>query len=109
MTRLAENTDGRAVLFRKVTEKQWQAQVEAWARRAGWRTYHTFSSYGSAGGFPDLVMVRGERLIFAELKTEKGKLSEKQQAWLDDLCRLPYASIRVWRPSDQLAVKAALA
>ena len=49
-------------------------------------------------GFPDLVMTREGRLITAELKTERGKLTWKQAVWLDDLA--PCAEVYVWRPSD---------
>jgi len=60
-------------------------------------------------GFPDMVLVRDGRLIFAELKREKQKPSEKQQAWLDDLGLVAEGTyllsvlIRVWRPSDLLS------
>ena len=60
----------------------------------GWRT-----PVGADGkGFPDLVLSRikdGERrVIFAELKAEKGVLSVEQLEWLTVL------KGEVWRPSD---------
>ena len=83
----------------ELTEKQWQQQVVSLARQTGWnRIYHTHDSRRSAHGFPDLVLVR-DRVIFAELKTEKGKLSDAQQAWLDAL-RAAGAEAYIWRPSD---------
>jgi hypothetical protein len=45
-------------------------------------------------------LVRGERLLFAELKREKGKLSAEQEAWLEDLRRVPGVEVYVWRPGD---------
>ena len=71
----------------KMTEAAFQAQVLQVARTLGWRCYHTAISYGSAGGFPDLVMVRQPRLIFAELKRQSAKSqpTPAQQEWLDDL------------------------
>ena len=65
----------------------------------GWRTYHTHDSRHSASGFPDLVMVRQGRILFAELKSEKGTLSAEQVAWLHDL---EPAEVYVWRPSQWL-------
>src|SRR3990167_8105053 len=40
---------------------------------------------GDGKGFPDLVMVREGRLIFAECKSEKGKVSPEQDKWLTTL------------------------
>ena len=82
----------------KLTEKQWQAQVVQIAQLAGWHTYHTWLSIRSQPGFPDLVLVR-ERVIFAELKAEKGKLTAHQKGWLDTLTTAG-AEVYVWRPSD---------
>ena len=48
-----------------------------------WKYYHTWRSIHSPAGFPDCVMVKPPRLIFAELKSEKGVVSPEQQEWLD--------------------------
>ena len=50
-------------------------------------------------GFVDVVMVRGERLIFTELKSDKGKLTAYQQEWIDAL-KLTGAEVYVWHPED---------
>lgn len=70
-----------------MTEATLQAQIEGVLKTFGWRYYHTRFSVGSAGGFPDLVAIRGPRLIFAELKRQADRYqpTPKQQAWLDDL------------------------
>ena len=60
----------------------------------GWRT----AVAGDGAGFPDCVMIRGERIIFAELKSEKGKPSEKQQEWLDALESTRKVEVYLWRP-----------
>jgi hypothetical protein len=57
----------------------------------GWRT--AVSADGA--GFPDLVLAKNQRVLFAELKTEKGKLSDAQHEWL---AALPGSAC--WRPSD---------
>ncbi len=68
-----------------MTEKQLQAAIVKTARLLGWRVYHTFDSRRSEPGFPDLTMVKDGRLIFAELKSAKGRATEEQLAWLDAL------------------------
>lgn len=82
-----------------MTEKDFQEMVCQAAAIYGWRVYHTYDSRRSAPGFPDLCLVRGPRLIFAELKTEKGKTSVYQEAWLRDL-RGTAAEVYLWRPGD---------
>jgi len=69
----------------------------------GWRT--PVSADGA--GFPDLVLVGRGRVIFAELKSDKGKLSEDQKAWVNAL-RSNGAQAYVWRPSDMDEVVATL-
>jgi hypothetical protein len=64
-----------------LTEKEWSGQVADLVRMLGWRRYHTFRSDRSPAGFPDEVLVR-DRVVFLELKTEKGKLSDAQRDWL---------------------------
>lgn len=82
-----------------LTEKAWMAQVIELARYTGWRCYHPWLSIRSERGFPDLTMVRPGRLIFAELKTDKGKLTEKQEEWLMAL-REAGAEAYIWRPAQ---------
>ena len=64
-------------------------------------TTHTWNSMHSPAGFPDLVLlrVRDSKLIFAELKTDRGKLSEKQEVWINALNEA-HQLVFVWKPSD---------
>jgi len=88
----------------ELTEKQFEAQVKQLARMFGWLYYHTWRSIHSPAGFPDIVMVRDGTVIFAELKSEKGKVSEHQEEWITALERVAKGSVGaqvyVWRPSD---------
>lgn len=81
------------------SEKDLQDKIIKLARLLGWRVYHTYDSRRSAHGFPDLVLVRRGRLIFAELKTDKGRITRDQQVWLNDLVATA-AEPYVWRPRD---------
>lgn len=51
------------------------------ARHFHWKPYHTLRSKGSQPGFPDWTLVR-DRIVFLELKTETGKVSDHQIGWL---------------------------
>jgi hypothetical protein len=87
-----------------VTERDLQAQVVEIAKLHGWRVFHPWTSLHSNAGFPDLVLVRAPRVLFAELKRERGKVTPAQQAWLVELERCPGAECYVWRPSDRAQI-----
>ena len=83
------------------TEKGFQAAVIALAQRTGWLTYHTWRSIHSPAGFPDLVLCRPPRLIFAELKSATGKVTASQQQWLAVLGQVAgEVEAYLWRPAD---------
>jgi hypothetical protein len=100
--------DPRAFIDASMTEEQWLQQVRELARLKGWLNYHTRSSRRSDPGFPDLVLVRGHRLIFAELKREKGRVTSHQRAWLEALEQTIAAEVFTWRPSDWARVEETL-
>lgn len=87
-----------------MTEKRFQQLVNDTFRRHGWLVYHPLRSKGSEPGYPDNTMVRGGVLVFAELKTERGKASGHQARWLKALEGVsggtPRVVTRLWRPSD---------
>ncbi len=62
-------------------------------RRGQWST----AVQGDGVGFPDLVLVRGKRVIWAELKSVTGKLSSYQEKWLLAL-KEAGQEVYVWRP-----------
>lgn len=81
---------------------------------AGWSWHHETDSRKSKSGFPDLVASHPQRgILFAELKTERGKLRPEQEVVLRELAvaigggfdamlgatagRRVY--VRLWRPS----------
>ena len=99
--------DYRAKVAAAMTEAQLLEQVRALATALGWRIYHTHDSRRSPAGFPDLVMVRGGRLLFVELKATRGRYGPGQVEWLDDLTDVAAGSGDVvealtWRPADLL-------
>lgn len=81
-------------------ERDWQAMVTAAAQHLGYLAYHTHDARRSQPGYPDLCLVRGERLVFLELKTERGRVRPEQQVWLDALSQVPGVVAMVARPSQ---------
>jgi hypothetical protein len=87
-----------------MTEKQLQSAVVDLAGWLGFLVYHPWLSVKSAGGFPDLTLARipargAPRLIFIELKGERGVMRDGQPEWLAAL-RSSGAEVYVFRPAD---------
>ncbi len=83
----------------EISEKQFERQIKELAQLYHWKYYHTWTSIHSPAGFVDVVMAREERLIFAELKSEKGTVTTYQQEWISAL-KETGAEVYLWRPSD---------
>jgi hypothetical protein len=98
-----------SVLRPRESEAGFQRAVIDLARLMGFRVAHFRAAQTARGwrtpvqadgaGFPDLVMVRGNRIIAAELKAQAGRVSDEQLAWLDALAAAGCESY-VWRPRD---------
>jgi hypothetical protein len=84
-----------------VTERDLREQVRDICKLFGWKMYFSWTSIHSPRGFPDLVLANPQqkRVIFAELKSEKGELTEYQRDWLETL-EACGQEVYVWRPAD---------
>lgn len=87
------------IRIRRLTEKGFLAQVRKLARLCGWLTFHCHDSRKSEPGFPDLVLVRRGRLIFAELKV-RGRPRPEQAMWLRELRAVPGVVAVCLTPDD---------
>ena len=99
-----------------LTEADLQHSIVLAAREFGWLAYATYRSLRSEPGFPDLVLVKPPRVIFAELKTTKGKLSKGhwnkagsrwlpgQDDWGEAFRWCPGVEYALWRPADLEAI-----
>lgn len=83
-----------------MNEAQWQAKVVEFARWNGWHVFHPYYSRRSEPGWPDLSMIRGDRLVFAELKSRTGRVSPPQHHVLGLLAAVPHVEVYLWRPMD---------
>lgn len=85
-------------------ERDFQERVVTLARLNGWRVYAVPDSRrATIAGYPDLTMWRGTRLVFAELKRERGRLSPAQVEVLAELKRTGN-EVYEWRPRDWDAI-----
>ncbi len=91
-------------------EADWQKQVIDLARLRGWRVAHFRPAMTKRGnwvtpvaadgkGFPDLTLARKGRVIFAELKSDTGRLGPEQKLWLQEL-EGDQVEAYMWRPRD---------
>ena len=96
-----------------ISEKEFLSTVLEYSETQGWQVYHVFEAkiYArrTSKGFPDLVLLRGDQLIFAELKSEKGPASPAQNEWLTGLAEIAGIQVHVWRPSDWPTIERLLA
>jgi hypothetical protein len=94
----------------KLLEKDFQKQIIDLGHLYGWRialfrpalrqSGHYSTPVGADGaGWPDLTLVKGRRLIFAEIKAQAGVTSPDQDIWLDCL-KQTGAAVFIWKPSD---------
>lgn len=89
---------GAATPLDDLTEKAWQRQIVELARTLGWHCWHCHDARRTVPGMPDLILIR-ERLLWVELKTETGKLTDNQAAFHDRLIAAGQ-TVFVWRPRD---------
>lgn len=90
-------------------ESDFETQIIELARLQGWLVHAERPALVKDGrwrtpirgddGWPDLVMVRDGRMVIAELKSAKGKVSAMQQTWLTALGQTG-AEVYLWKPSD---------
>ncbi len=109
----------------RIPERAWTDQLLQLAKLLGWRRAHfrpartrdragreTWRTpvQGDGAGFPDLILLRGDRLIAAELKSDEAprELPAAQAAWLRAF-ELAGAETYAWRPRDLDSVRAVLA
>lgn len=97
------------------TEKQFSDAIVEYARLCGWLVHRdpTWRATGADPGYPDLTLARTfiskngtgrseRRIIFAELKVGKNKLTSAQLDWYTTLVygRSKTVEVYIWRPED---------
>jgi hypothetical protein len=117
--------------LRPITERRFQRQVTDYARLMGWRVREDratnqrrdcawcrrplccaacsrpVSVLRNDAGMLDLILIRRPRIVWAELKSERGKLTVEQAACVAEL-RACGQEVFVWRPRDWEAIERCL-
>jgi len=102
-----------------VKESTFQSSVIMLAKLHGWLVMHTRAVEIRPGvwktplqghaGYPDLTLAHKYRgVIFAELKSDIGRVSPLQKAWHETLLEAGQ-EVHVWRPKDMEAISKRLA
>lgn len=101
----------RAMVAENMPEEDLLFVVEMELTRQKWLWHHVRRSDRAQqqgdNGWPDIVAVRGSRIVVAELKAAKGRVEIAQQAWLDAWAAAG-AEVYVWRPADLDALRKVL-
>ena len=101
----------------EITEKQFSHAIEDLLDICHWRWTHfrparTVYGWRTAlsghPGFTDYVAVRPPRLLLLEAKSEKGRVSPAQEAWLHDLSLVETVDVHMWKPSQFEQIKEVL-
>ena len=92
----------RNIAAKSMAEKELQKNIRDLAKVMGWDFVYSIpdSRMATARGMPDLLMLKEKRLLFAELKTQSGKLRLEQRQVLYLLEIIEGVEVHVWRPSD---------
>lgn len=99
----------RATLDAAITEGELQQAIIDLARVLGLLIYHPYDSRRSEPGYPDLTIVGAQTIVYAELKSETGKLRPEQREWREAIERVAqrprksyHSAIEyhLWRPAQ---------
>ena len=104
---MTKPVDARAHFAATMSEKTLSQRVVELARARGWKVarWPTWRATGTDPGVPDLLLAREMRVIFAELKIAKGKLSPAQEEWryaIEPAFGDTNVEYFLWRPMELL-------
>lgn len=105
-------------LDRSVLEREFQDSFIPYVQHRGWRVIHIRPArsdkgwrtpvQGNGKGFPDNLLLRGDRSLVAELKRVGEKPDADQKAWLAAFEAAGW-EVYVWTPADWAEIEAVTA
>ncbi len=66
-------------------ESEIRVQVREFLQWRGWFVYYSLQGLGCYAGLSDLVAMKGGKVVHIELKTQKGKQSDDQKEFQQDI------------------------
>lgn len=66
-------------------ERDIRKQIQDYLRWTGWFVYYNLAGLGSYPGLSDLVAVKDGRVVHIEVKTPKGRQSDRQKRFQQNL------------------------
>ena len=91
-------TPSQQILDKSMTEEDFQAQIVKLAETHGWHVWHDHDSRRNSEGLPDLLLLRGQMMLWFECKTERGVTSDGQSAFIRRLNLVKEVHADVVRP-----------
>ena len=88
-----------------MTEAEFMQQIIDLAHLYSWHVVHFRPAWSKDGkrcmtavsadgaGWPDLVLVKSNHLIFWEVKADKGRVSVEQLAWIERLSEVAFVGV----------------
>lgn len=102
----------------KISEAEFTAQVLSLAKIFRWRSAHFRPAQTARGwrtpvqgdgkGWLDLTLIRPPRIVVAELKVGRGKLTPEQMEWIEARQGCPGVDVFIWYPADFKEIAAVL-
>ena len=93
-----------------ISEYDFQVAVTKYAESEGWSVqyFRKSAAMGKDGrwrglgnpGWPDVIAVRGPRMLAVECKSERGTASPEQKEWLRLLSEIPGVETLIAKPRD---------
>ena len=88
----------------EISERDFAKQLQELFKKLGWKYYHVLEqrkyAKRTSSGFPDYVLAKNGRVIFAEIKGSTGKVTDAQWEWIKLLSENTGIEVYIWRPDD---------
>lgn len=102
--------DPRAKVLQSMSEREFQSMVRSYLGSLGWMVFVVPNMRMTEAGLPDLMCVHPNVpvLLAWELKTDHGRITQRQADTIKALKRVPGVDARILRPSFWVTTRSQL-